>query len=336
MIVISLLLAVAPMTSLPVSAAAKADTGSAYSDISGKWFTDAVTKYGYTDIFSDGSSKFNPNQKITRIEFVQLLHKALGISINYFAAPDVSRDFDDMKNTDVGANALIDLATTGIIECGGSFNPDKQLERDLMIHWIINALNYKTGGNYAIIKIMPAPFDDDAEITAAYKNDVITSVILKLIYGRGNNMLFPRDGATRAEACTVVSRLIPLLDSLQSTVDVTASAWLVKGGSLVMSLTLQNNSDKPITINHTSGQKYDFKLFDDKGNNLYTWSADKMFILATGTTELQPGESVVYSDTLDSEAFGAISSAVSMTAFIVGTSNDFTIDTNGYSAAIVK
>lgn len=320
----------------PITALAKSDAGNAYSDISGKWFTDTAARYGYTEVFSDGSGKFNPDKKITRIEFTRLLHKALGISINYFAAPDIKDDFDDMKNSDVGASELIDLVTAGIIEKGGNFNPNNQLDRDLMIHWIIKALDYKTGGDYAIIKIMPAPFEDDAKITPAYKDDIVKSVILKLVFGRGNNMLFPKDGATRAEAVTIVSRLVTLLDSLKGDVDVTASAQLVKDGSLIMSLTLQNNTDKTVTISHTSGQKYDFKLFDAKGENLYTWSADKRFMAALGTTELEPGKSVVYSDTLDSSAFSAINSATTLKAYIVGTSGDFTIDTNGYTAGIVR
>lgn len=322
------------LTALPLAAHAES---SKYSDIpDGQWFTQAVTAYGYSDIFSDGSGKFYPNKKIARIEFARLLHHALGITINYFAAPDISDDFDDMKNTDTGASELIDLVTTGVVESGGNFNPNGQLDREVMIHWIKSALDYKTGGNYAIIKIMPAPFNDDKDITPAYKDDVVVSVILKLVFGRGDNMLFPKDGATRAEAATMVSRLISLLDTFKSDVDITSSAILDKNGTLTMSLTIQNNTDKKITMNHTSGQKYDFKLFDDKGNNVYTWSADKMFIAALTSTELKPGENIVFSDTLDSASNTSVASAATMTAYIVGTSNDFVIDENGYPATIVK
>lgn len=331
-----LLVVVMLLTTLPLTVLAAADTDFVYSDISKAWYTDAVVKYGYTDIFKDSTSKFNPNQKITRIEFVRLLHKALGISINYFVAPDVSKDFDDMKNTDTGAGELIDLVTAGIVEKGGNFNPQEQLDRDVMIHWTINALNYVTGGNYAIIMMMPAPFADDADITPAYKNDVVTAVLLKLINGRGNNMLFPKDGTTRAEAVTVVSRLIPLMDSLKADVNVSASAFTEKSGAISMNLTIENNTDKAVTISHTSGMKYDFKLFDASGSNVYTWSADKMFIALMNETVLQPGEKIEFSDTIDSTAYPGISTATTMTAYIVGTSSDFTISENGYTATIVK
>ena len=330
-IIISLML-----TAVPITALAAPEPGFAYSDISGAWFTDAASEYGYPEIFKDSSGKFSPDRPITRIEFVRVLHKALGISINYFAAPDITDSFSDMKNTDTGANALIDLVTAGIIQNGGSFNPDKQLERELMIHWTIKALDYKTGGDYAMIMLMPAPFDDDPDISDAYKNDIIKSVILKLVNGRGNNMLFPKECATRAEAVTIVSRLLPLLDSLSADVEVIATSWLVKGGALTMSLTIENNTDKTVTLNHTSGQKYDFKLFDAAGSNVYTWSADKMFIAALTSTELKAGEKIEFTDTLDSTAYPAISTAETMTAFIVGTSDDFTINENGYTTTIVK
>jgi hypothetical protein len=302
----------------------------AYDDIAGTWFEDAVNRYGYTDIFSSGSGHFNPNMKITRMEFVQLLDKALGITINYLVAPDIKDYFDDVSNEEPGASELIDLVTAGIIEKGGSFNPDKQLDRDEMIHYLIKGLDYVTGGDYAMIMMMPAPFDDDAKIDEAYKNDVYKAVILKLIGGRGNNMLHPDQGATRAEAVVSVSRLVNLIQNFQ--IVVTPSVEVINGG-LKMTLTIQNTSDKAITINHTSGQKYDFKLFDAKGENLYTWSADKMFIAALSTTEIKAGEKVEFSDTLDKDAFGAIKDDFAyMTAYIVGTSDDFPVNSDGYIA----
>lgn len=329
-IILAALLVVSLLTAAP--AAALAD----YGDISGQWYTDAAQKYAFPEIFQDGGGKFHPERKITRIEFVRLLHKALDISINYFAEPDIGSDFSDMKNTDAGAQALIDLVSAGIVEKGGSFNPGGQLDREIMIHWIINALNYKTGGDYPTIMIIPAPFDDDKDISSEYKNDVVTGVILKLVRGYPGNILLPKQGATRAEAVTAVSRLTGLLDSYKAAVDIKASAVASSGG-LTMSLTIQNNTSGPVTISHTSGMKYDFKLFDAAGNNLYTWSADKVFLAALGTTVIEPGRSVVFSDTLDAEAYKAISDkAVSMTAYIVGASEDFPIDADGYSAEIIK
>jgi len=241
-----------------------------------------------------------------------------------------------MKTTDVGVSDLIDLATIGIVESGVSFNPDKPIARDEMIHWILNALKFKTNGTYPIPMVKPVLFNDDGEISDAYRSEIYSSVVLNLISGRGNNMLFPKDGATRAEAVTVVSNLMTLVASYKSDVNVTVSAQLAGDGSLTMLLTIRNSTDKTVIINHTCSQKYDYMLFDAAGNNIYTWSANKMFNTLINETDIEPGEEIVFSDTLASGVYNAINPVDSLKAFIVGTSDDFAIDTNGYVTAIVK
>jgi hypothetical protein len=182
--------------------------------------------------------------------------------------------------------------------------------------------------------MMPAPFADDEAISESYRGDIVNAVLLKLINGRGDNMLFPKDGATRAEAVTVVYRLMTLQAGYDPEVGVDASALWTEDGSITMSLTIRNRTDEPILISHTSGQKFDFKLFDAKGNNVYTWSADKMFIAALTETGIGAGEDRVFSDTIDGGTNDLISTAVSLKAYIVGTSEDFAIEGEGYEALI--
>jgi hypothetical protein len=322
--------AAADESALPVLISEK--PGYTFTDLDADWYRDAAITFGYPEIFGE-SELFLPRKTITRMEFVRLLHRALGITINYFAATDIAEHFDDVVNVDPGASQLYDLVTAGIVTPGGDFNPDAPLTREVMVHWAIKALDYVTGGDYAIILIMPAPFEDDAEIAEEYKNDIIKAVILGLIKGRGNNMLFPKDSATRAEAVTVVDRLANLIDSLtQQGVDVSASARETDG-AIEMTLTITNNTGETVTIEHTSGQKYDFQIFDAEGEILYTWSADKSFIQVLGTTEIAEGESLTFTETLGADEYTAIKDkAVELRAYIVGTA-DF-IDQNGYSVPL--
>ncbi|NLV70882.1 MAG: hypothetical protein GXY56_08380 [Clostridiales bacterium] len=322
------------LAAFPLTAAAQSDFKDSYTDVAGKWYAAAVSEYGYSEVFSDGRGSFHADRDVTRMEFVRLLHRALNIQINYFAAPDVADSFEDMQNSDVWANELIDLVTAGIIESGGNFRPNEPLLREEMIHWTINALNHKTGGNYPVILMMPAPFDDDADIDEAYHGNIVTAVLLKLINGRGDNRLFPKDGATRAEAVTVVYRLMTLQAGYGAEVGVHASALRSQDGSIRMSLSIRNQTDESILISHNSGQQYDFKLFDAKGNNVYTWSADKMFIAALTETGIGAGEEIVFSDTIDGGINELISTAVSMKAYIVGASEDFMIEVEGYEAQV--
>jgi hypothetical protein len=306
--------------------------GGAYTDIADMWFEEAATEYGYTDIFSDGSGRFNPDNAITRMEFARLLHRALGININYFAPVDISEHFTDVKNDDLGASELYDLVTAGIVQPGGSFEPDGTLSREEMVLLVLKALDCETGGEYAVILIMPAPFTDDDEITEAHKSDIYKAVVLGLIKGHEDYSLRPKEATTRAEAVTVISRLVKIIDNLTQRVDVSASMAEENGG-LKMTLSIENRTKKAVTINHTSGQKFDFKLFDGEGNNLYTWSADKAFTMALTSTEIEAGESVEFEAFLVSEQYGTLKDKLaSMRAYIVGTSEDFYIDPEGYEA----
>lgn len=343
--VMALIIAVVMLlTALPVIAAGTGDntkikkddqsvTG-VYDDISDCWCKKSVEKFDYTDIFSKKDGKFYPNKTITRMEFVRMLHMTLGISINYFAATDIKDFFDDVENEDVGAGNLYDLVITGIIDKKGSFGPGKQLERDEMIHYIINALKYKTNGEYSLIKMMPAPFYDDDKIKPEYKNDVIEAVLLKLIYGRGNNTLFPDQGTTRAEAAAVAARLADLLKTLNTNIEVSTVASETENG-LKISAVIKNNTENVVTINHSSGRKYDFIISGSNDVILYQWSANKRFIMELTTTTINANESIEFTDELDIETYNNIKKDIAkITAYIDGTSESFVINPDGYEIFI--
>ncbi len=307
--------------------------GMTYNDLSADWYKSSVEKYGYHEIFNkDGH--FSPNKAITRMEFARLLHKALKININYFAPTDIAEYFSDVTNNVDGASKLYDLVTAGIIEEKGSFKPDGELSREDMIHYIINGLKYVTDGQYALIKMMPAPFDDDASIKAEYKNDIIEAVLLKLVNGRGDNRLYPKESATRAEAVVIMDRLVELKATLVPDVKVTSSA-AEENSMLKMKLTIENTGDTAVTINHSSGQKFDFQVLGNNDEVLYTWSADKLFTMALTATSIAAGEKVEFTAELDSAAYGLIKGkAAFVKAYITGSSDDFAIAAEGYVVAI--
>jgi hypothetical protein len=88
-------------------------------------------------------------------------------------------------------------------------------------------------------------------------------------------------------------------------------------------------------IEHGSGHLFDFLIQDESGNKLYRWSDDRMFIALMMTTEIAPGEEIVFSDALDAETYASIKDRIaSVKAYIVGTSSDFTINPDGYFALV--
>jgi len=312
---------------VPAQAFAVSSTASDYTDVKGSWCEKRVDLYGYKEVFSNGDSKFYPNQGITRMEFARLLHKALGININYFAAIDISEYYNDVTSKSVGASQLYDLVTCGIIDTKTSFRPNEVIKRDEMIHFVMNAFYYTVGNDYMFTQIYRM-FEDDSDIKAEYSTDIQHACALGLINGIGNNYLFPRETATRAEAVTIAGRLAEL--KLTENVAVKSTATEQNGG-LILSLTITNNTDKAIAINHSNQQMFDFVIFDKSGNELYRWSKGRMFSMVVISTKIEPGKEITFSDTVSAADYSLIKAKVaSVKAYIVGTSSDFTINPDGY------
>jgi len=334
MILVIIMIVTMLVGTLPVAALCAIATpisAFSYRDISGHWAEKAIVKYADPELFSDASGNFAPNKAINRTEFVLMLHKALGVQMNYFAATDISTFYSDVKNGDAVASPLYDLRVLNIIDDQKTFRPLDQLTREEMIHYTIMALKSMTGGNYALILMMPAPFADDAKIAAKYKNDVMEAVLLQLVFGRGSNRLDPKVGATRAEAMVLTDRLVNKIANLSSGIDIKPQA-IIQDSSLTMKLSIKNNSAVPVTIDYSSGQRFDLQLLDANKEILYTWSADKAFILMLSSETLNPGQTLDFTETLDAAVFESLrASAAYMRVYVTGTSQDFSIDPNGYT-----
>ena len=307
-----------------------------YTDVKGLWCETWVSNYGYREIFAGEGERFYPDQSITRMEFARLLHVALDINMNYFAATNISEYYSDVNKDDTGASALYDLVTCGIIDEKGSFRPNDILDRDAMIHYVMNAFKYIAGGNYQLPTVDRTPFSDIGDIKFEYANDIDTAQTLELVKGKGDNSLYPREAATRAEAVTIVGRLAELLEKYQSAVSVKASAE-EKDGGLYLSLSIANNADKSVTITHASQQLYDFVVFNKDGKELYRWSADRVFAMYVTYTGIPANKSVVFTELIEADAYSKIkASAFTVKAYLTGTSEDFLINSAGYDTETTK
>lgn len=102
-----------------------------------------------------------------------------------------------------------------------------------------------------------------------------------------------------------------------------------------LKMSIVNYSDQQVHINHPSSQDYDFALLGSGRNELYRWSSGKDFVAAVTTTTINPGKKIEYSQRLNTEQYYAMLYQFwYMRAYIAGSSNDFTIDPNGYETMV--
>ena len=313
-----------------------------FTDISNHWAKDVITKMSHKGLIKGvGDGKFLPDENMKRSEYVAALHKTLGIEVNYFRAPDINEFFDDVKNDNWFSSVLYDLASLNIVDDRGEFRPEDKITREEMVNYLINGYNYKLGSVIDELDDL-TDFSDDKNIAKEYKKAVKKATKLGFIRGKGKNIFDPKGKATRAEALVVLEKLLDNLEKIKDELIedkekqvVVETDYEKSDKSFKLKLKIVNNTDKSITINHTSGQKFDFKLLDENKEILYTWSMDKMFIDALIDTIIEAGNSVEFSDELDMESFrDVVSKAKYLQGIITGTSEDFKIDSEGYEKEI--
>jgi len=184
-------------------------SGSCFNDIENHWAEDSIRRmYDKGFVSGVGGSKFQPDGNILRCQFVSLLHKSLDIQISYLREPDITGVYKDVNNEDWFADRLYDLVMTGIIDDTGYFRPGSPLSREEMAHYLMKAYEYKTDkrlqGNTGALD----RFNDGAEINSRYLEDVSGALEIKLIMGRDDGCINPKEACTRAEAVVVIERLM--------------------------------------------------------------------------------------------------------------------------------
>jgi len=151
----------------------------------------------------DENNNFNPSANVTREQFLKMLVEALGMEVVYS-----STSFDDVDANawyapyvSVGTNAGIINGITA-----DAFGVGSEIKRQDMALMIVRVLNMKNIEVTAVGGI----FTDDTAISDYVKDAVYTVRSAGIIEGY-NNTFNPNNSLTRAEAATVIIKLLDLL-----------------------------------------------------------------------------------------------------------------------------
>ncbi len=301
-----------------------------YNDIAGHRAESLIEKMTDMGLLKGiGGGKFSPDTLMTRAQFAVLLHRVLDIRIYYFAAPDITKNFDDVKNDYWFSGELIDLVTTGIVDGNGSFRPSEYVTREEMVMYFLRSYFYKTGYKPDKKIYDLSMFSDELEIDPLVRDDVGRAYEMGLIKGI-NGKFSPKTFSTRAEALFIFDKFIDLISKNDEQISVEPSIEQ-NDGLIEMKISIKNNTDKDITIRFDSGQKYDFILTDVNDKIIYNRSEGKFFIQLIITQNIKAGEVLEFIERLDENMTKELKSQIAFfKAFIIGTSDDFVISQKGY------
>lgn len=209
---LSLLLALVVLASLPLAAFAEEAVRS-YSDVPlGSWFYDSVDYLTALGVMSGvGGGKFDPNGKLTRAMTVAILYRING-------CPDVSaldNPFEDVPAEswfeDAVKWAVNSKVTYGTGET--SFSPTRSITREELACFVVRYAqsvkpDFATSGLQVACPMEEIREAVIAEGTSPFAVEAM-SVMAKttLYYGGAHEPLYPKRTATRAETASVFAAL---------------------------------------------------------------------------------------------------------------------------------
>jgi hypothetical protein len=161
-----------------------------------------ICRKGIISGYPDGT--FSPEKSITRAEFTKLIAGATGLAEVKPAKPS----FADVKPGDWYYGYVEAAAGAGLVTGmeTGDFLPNERITREQLAVILVRGLQRETAAQ-AIVD-PKTEFVDDRGIAPWAKGYVVEAVRGGLISGYPDGTFGPKNSATRAEACAMISRYL--------------------------------------------------------------------------------------------------------------------------------
>ena len=178
------------------------DTGNkTFPDIENHWAKDYIAEAKEKNIITgDDKGNFNPENSVTRAELITMLMRAVeGNDTPYDGT------FSDVDSNDWFAPTIAKALSLGIISEDTKFRPNARITREEMCKMIVNVYAILGG---EIETEDELAFTDGESISPWAEEFVAKAVSAGLMNGIDENTFSPKSGATRAQAATVICRML--------------------------------------------------------------------------------------------------------------------------------
>ena len=178
-----------------------------FTDIEGHWAQADILDMARRGIVSGvNATSFDPERSVTRAEFATLAVKTLNLVSNALAGfSDVAADAWYYSYINAAANAGI------VVGADGLFRPDDLITREEMAVVIAKACAYQGGVETETVYHRIEQFADRDQISAWAAPYVDTVTAAGLLSGMGDGVFAPQQNATRAQAVSLLRRLLDIL-----------------------------------------------------------------------------------------------------------------------------
>ena len=173
-----------------------------FGDTVGHWAREYIIDLKNKNIVTgDENGNFNPNNQITRAEFIAIVTRALGMG-----NPEYQGTFADVSHANWYAKPVQAALSGGLISQDEQFRPNAPITRQEMAKIIAEAK--KLSEKIESPESHTDKYSDKDSIAQWARGYVGLITASGLMSGREDGGFYPNDNSTRAEAATVISRMI--------------------------------------------------------------------------------------------------------------------------------
>lgn len=185
------------------------ETDISFNDVASHWaksYVDLLSHKLIVDGYEDGS--FGPERSITRAEFAAIIARSLGLD----TSASSSSTFSDVQSGDWYAGVVNAAVQSGIVDGyeDGTFRPNAQINREELAAMVVRALAY-AGKDVKVSSTEQASLLEkfaDADSIVWGQAELAAAVKAGIVDGMTDTSIAPRNDATRAQAATMLNRLL--------------------------------------------------------------------------------------------------------------------------------
>jgi hypothetical protein len=180
-----------------------------FADMSNHWAKDDVELMANKLIIKGITpDRFDPNRSITRSEFVALVVRGLGLSEKVQTG-----EFTDVSSDDWFAGSMGAAVEAGLIQGFGdhTFRPNDLITREEMAYISEKAIQYADSSEQTTASLEQLKYTDAGSVSSWAADSMAQAVDHGLMKGVSDDVLAPKQKASRAEAASVIKRVLKFL-----------------------------------------------------------------------------------------------------------------------------
>lgn len=205
----------------------------AFSDVEEHWaFTTIQKMQGFKIVNGYEDNTFKPDDNMTRAEFVTIVNRMLDLQ------EESSKYIPDINRNDWYYSEIRKAVKVGIIEGdqSGYTYPEEKITREEAIVILNRAFKLKK------TTAIPKGYNDLDEIASWAKLEVYSAINAGYMNGYDDNTIKPQNNITRAEALTLIYRIIPnILKTDVYTGLITGNTLIYEDNIVLNNLTIDGN-----------------------------------------------------------------------------------------------